>query len=171
MSAIRYAPDVDGKGYSPEEAAVSAALDPRDGGGDQGGFSGGHSLLRRQAPPGTKAPHIRAATVLRPRDLGRVPKLRDRRRLLLLPPLMPRPIFDSEEAASTTASGSPLAALEERLEDLRVAVSGHAVVVALEGQGYPVNNHRFLHERMAYSGPREILRILAHPDGGDAECK
>jgi len=47
-----------------------------------------------------------------------------------------------------------------RLEDL---ICERAFGVELSaGQGYIVDNHRFLHGRTAFEGDREILRVLAH---------
>ena len=56
--------------------------------------------------------------------------------------------------------------LTDRFSDLRQLVYDHAYAITLKpGQSYLVDNHRFLHGRTSFTGPRELLRIHAHPHG------
>lgn len=50
------------------------------------------------------------------------------------------------------------------LPDLRAAVDRHTVEIALRpGQGYVIDNHRWLHGRRAFTGPRAVYRVLGDP--------
>jgi hypothetical protein len=47
---------------------------------------------------------------------------------------------------------------------LRAAIDRHAITVSLAaGEGYVLNNHRWLHGRRAFVGARVLNRILAYP--------
>ncbi|RYP84078.1 hypothetical protein DL770_005250 [Monosporascus sp. CRB-9-2] len=178
VSAVRYAPDLEGKGYSPEKPFFHAdrgggALPPRilatvtetqaDSRADTRCFVDGRRLVRR-----LRAQELPLFSGLA--TSGGYPSFGADDGCSSSPSCH-APIVNSGEAASTTASGSPLAALQERLEDLRVAISGCAVVVAFgESQDYFVDNY-YLYWRMVYGSSRETLWILAHPDAGDAVCK
>ncbi|KAJ0269024.1 hypothetical protein Brms1b_011943 [Colletotrichum noveboracense] len=81
----------------------------------------------------------------------------------------PRPILD--EANGTIRlrfdDGIQLSAtLIENFANLRSIIYQHAYAVGLKpGQGYVADNHRYLHGRTSFTGPRELLRILAHARG------
>jgi alpha-ketoglutarate-dependent taurine dioxygenase len=50
------------------------------------------------------------------------------------------------------------------LPDLRAAVDRHTVEIALRpGQGYVIDNHRWLHGRRAFTGSRAVYRVLGDP--------
>lgn len=54
---------------------------------------------------------------------------------------------------------------ESLLCDLRNAWKSAAGVRLSAGQGYLIHNHRFLHGRTSFTGPRKGARILFHADG------
>ncbi|MBK3583649.1 TauD/TfdA family dioxygenase [Streptomyces sp. MBT57] len=57
---------------------------------------------------------------------------------------------------------SPL--IQRFLPHLDEAIAAHQRVFLLEpGQGYIVDNHRYLHARAAFNGPRECVRALGEP--------
>lgn len=50
------------------------------------------------------------------------------------------------------------------LSTLRAVIDRHAVMVNLNvGQGYVLNNHRWLHGRRAFTGQRVLFRVNANP--------
>ncbi|WP_084427765.1 TauD/TfdA family dioxygenase [Kibdelosporangium aridum] len=50
------------------------------------------------------------------------------------------------------------------LPTLRAAIDRHAMMIKLDmGQGYVLNNHRWLHGRRAFTGQRVIFRVNANP--------
>ncbi|MFB6984486.1 TauD/TfdA family dioxygenase [Streptomyces sp. NPDC056304] len=50
------------------------------------------------------------------------------------------------------------------LPDLRAAITAHQRTITLSpGQGYLIDNHRYLHARAAFSGPRLCVRALGSP--------
>ncbi|MFE7331576.1 TauD/TfdA family dioxygenase [Streptomyces sp. NPDC057565] len=50
------------------------------------------------------------------------------------------------------------------LADLRAAITAHRHTIILSpGQGYLIDNHRYLHARAAFSGPRLCVRALGRP--------
>ncbi|MFJ1551651.1 TauD/TfdA family dioxygenase [Streptomyces sp. NPDC088246] len=50
------------------------------------------------------------------------------------------------------------------LPDLRAAIAAHQCAITLSpGQGYLIDNHRYLHARSAFSGPRLCVRALGTP--------
>ncbi len=50
------------------------------------------------------------------------------------------------------------------LPALRATISRHAITFALAaGQGYVLDNHRWLHGRRAYTGHRVIYRVTGNP--------
>lgn len=50
------------------------------------------------------------------------------------------------------------------LPALRAAIYRHALTVMLKpGDGYILDNHRWLHGRQPFSGPRVLCRILGNP--------
>ncbi|MGW1411874.1 TauD/TfdA family dioxygenase [Streptomyces sp. NPDC002403] len=60
------------------------------------------------------------------------------------------------------AQFSPM--VEHFLPDLRAAITAHERSVALsQGQGYLIDNHRYLHARTAFSGRRLCVRALGEP--------
>lgn len=60
------------------------------------------------------------------------------------------------------AQFSPL--IQRFLPDLDEAIAAHQRAILLKpGQGYIVDNHRFLHARAAFEGPRECVRALGEP--------
>jgi hypothetical protein len=53
------------------------------------------------------------------------------------------------------------------LPALREAIRRHTLSLsATKGTGYVLDNHRWLHGRLAYEGPRVMYRVLAQPDPG-----
>ena len=81
----------------------------------------------------------------------------------------PRPIYDEKTGIFRFRFDDDIqlsASLVDRFADLRQLVYKHAHAIALQpGQSYLVDNHRFLHGRTSFTGPRELLRVLAHPHG------
>ncbi|MFJ6437803.1 TauD/TfdA family dioxygenase [Streptomyces sp. NPDC091416] len=60
------------------------------------------------------------------------------------------------------AQFSPL--IQRFLPHLHEAIAAHQRTFLLEpGQGYIVDNHRYLHARAAFDGPRECVRALGEP--------
>ncbi|RYC80015.1 hypothetical protein BFJ63_vAg17105 [Fusarium oxysporum f. sp. narcissi] len=78
----------------------------------------------------------------------------------------PRPILDETNGTIRLRfdDGIQLSAtLIENFAHLRSIIYKHAYAVTLKpGQGYVADNHRYLHGRTSFTGPRELLRILAH---------
>ncbi|MEV7909024.1 TauD/TfdA family dioxygenase [Streptomyces griseus] len=56
---------------------------------------------------------------------------------------------------------------EEALDELQCVIAAQTVAVRLEaGQGYVIDNTRWLHGRLAYAGERVMLRIAVDPHRG-----
>ncbi|KAJ7662804.1 hypothetical protein DFH06DRAFT_1268739 [Mycena polygramma] len=79
----------------------------------------------------------------------------------------PRPLFDETTGIFRLRfdDGVQLSAtLIENWAKFRAAIYAHSFAIALsEGQSYLVDNHRFLHGRTSFTGHRELLRVLAVP--------
>jgi phosphoglycolate phosphatase-like HAD superfamily hydrolase len=80
----------------------------------------------------------------------------------------PRPIFDETNGIIRMRFDDEIqlsATLIENFDHLRSIIYKHAYAVTLEqGQGYVVDNHRYLHGRTSFTGSRELLRILVNPN-------
>ena len=47
---------------------------------------------------------------------------------------------------------------------LRAAIQRHTIVLPVRvGSGYVLNNHRWLHGRLGFEGPRLMCRVIANP--------
>ncbi|KAI0191105.1 hypothetical protein F4808DRAFT_444119 [Astrocystis sublimbata] len=168
VSNIRCAPDLVGKGYSSEELFFHT---------DRSGWD--------------LPPRILATTVAKPATSGGESLFVDGEKVLkylrvhepLLYTLVTSPQYSSFKADDGTFI--PRAMIDEargilrfRFDDgiqlsatfienfsrLKAIIYEHAFGVALKpGQGYIVDNHRFLHGRTAFTGERAILRVLAYP--------
>lgn len=77
-----------------------------------------------------------------------------------------RPIFDTNTGITRFRydDGCRFSApLIDRLPDLKSIIYKHAFAFTLQpGQSYIVDNHRFLHGRTSFTGPRELLRTLVY---------
>lgn len=50
---------------------------------------------------------------------------------------------------------------------MRAAIQRHTIVLPVRaGSGYVLNNHRWLHGRRGFDGPRLMYRIIANPPPG-----
>lgn len=80
---------------------------------------------------------------------------------------VPRPVFDESEGLLRFRFDDGIqlsASMVSALPKLQDTIFQNAFAVALKaGQGYIVDNHRFLHGRTLFSGSRELLRVLVHP--------
>ena len=81
----------------------------------------------------------------------------------------PRPIYDEKAGIFRFRFDDHVqlsASLIDRFSDLRQLIYEYAHAITLQvGQSYLVDNHRFLYGRTSFTGPRELLRTLAHPHG------
>ncbi|KAL2868584.1 HAD-like domain-containing protein [Aspergillus lucknowensis] len=79
---------------------------------------------------------------------------------------VPRPIYDEKSGIFRFRfdDGIQLSApLVLRFTQLLEIFFRHSFTVALkEGQGYLLDNHRYLHARTSFTGSRELLRVLAY---------
>ncbi|KAI1332430.1 hypothetical protein F5Y16DRAFT_394502 [Xylariaceae sp. FL0255] len=174
VSNIRCAPGLEGKGYSSEELffhtdrsgwshppkILTTAMKTASGDGGHSLFADGRSMityLREHEPElyeiVTSAKHSSF-------------KAEDGK-------FVPRPIFDTATGILRLRLDDGIqlsAALTDAFPTLRNAIYKYAFSVSLaEGQGYVLDNHRFLHGRTAFSGAREVLRILAFEGQGREE--
>ncbi|KAL6237706.1 hypothetical protein BDW75DRAFT_228556 [Aspergillus navahoensis] len=80
---------------------------------------------------------------------------------------VPRPIFDQSSGLFRFRFDDGIqlsASLVIRFPQLFDAIYRNSFAVALdEGQGYLLDNHRYLHGRTSFTGSRELLRALVNP--------
>ncbi|KAL5360944.1 Clavaminate synthase-like protein [Aspergillus floccosus] len=86
---------------------------------------------------------------------------------------VPRPIYDEQADLFRFRfdDGIQFSASENsRAFELLDTMSRNAFYVSLEpGQGYVIDNHRFLHGQTSTSGPRELLRVLINIPTGQSQ--
>lgn len=77
---------------------------------------------------------------------------------------LPRAIFDEQSETFRFRFDNGIqvsASLVESFSKLREIIYQNAFVVSLQpGQGYLIDNHRYLHGRASFTGARELLRVL-----------
>ncbi|KAI9039362.1 putative haloacid dehalogenase-like hydrolase [Aspergillus affinis] len=168
VSHIRFAPNLTGKGYSSEELFFHT---------DRSGW---------QNPPG-----ILMSTLKSRSETGGESLLADSHRILEIIKeedeelyrlvtnakhtsfysddgvFVPRAIFDTEDQIFRFRFDDNIqlsASMVSGFARLQEIIYKNALVVCLQpGQGYILNNHRFLHGRASFSGSRELLRVLVTP--------
>ncbi|KAJ7864918.1 hypothetical protein B0H13DRAFT_1898874 [Mycena leptocephala] len=165
MSNIRFAPGLEGKGYSSQELFFHT---------DRSGWdlpprvlittlkiqaiSGGHSML---VDGQALLIHLR---LNEPFIYGLITSPKYSSFRSDDGTFTPRPIFDEAKGILRLRfdDGVQLSAtLIENWAKFRDAIYAHSFAIALsQGQSYLVDNHRFLHGRTSFTGQRELLRVL-----------
>ncbi|KAL4920936.1 hypothetical protein BDW62DRAFT_220372 [Aspergillus aurantiobrunneus] len=167
ISNIRFAPTLVGKGYSAEELVFHS---------DRSGWEQPPrillSTLKSKSTEGGAS--LLADSV---RILKDIKEQADGLYDLLASPkhasfcsddgvFVPRPVFDEGSGLFRFRFDDSIqlsASLAIRLPELFDIIYRNSFAVALqEGQGYLVDNHRFLHGRTSFTGSRELLRALVN---------
>ncbi|KAF4157931.1 hypothetical protein CNMCM6069_004810 [Aspergillus lentulus] len=168
ISHIRFAPDLTGKGYSSEElffhtdrsgwdqppGILMSTLKSRSEAGGESLLADGYRVLKALRQEDEKLYDLitnSKHTSFRSDDEVFVPRaIFDRRRGILR--------FRFDDSIQLSAS---MVSRFSRLQDI---IYENASVVSLQpGQGYILDNHRYLHGRASFSGSRELLRVLVKP--------
>ncbi|KKK21364.1 hypothetical protein AOCH_002057 [Aspergillus ochraceoroseus] len=133
ISNIRYEPSLSGKGYSSEELYFHT---------DRSGW---------ECPPRILMSTLKKHSSFRSEDGV----------------FVPRPIFEESSGMFRFRFDDNIqlsASLVLRFPQFLEVIYRNAYAISLEpGQGYLLDNHRFLHGRTAFHGSRELLRVLVNP--------
>ncbi|KAL8784872.1 MAG: hypothetical protein Q9195_008865 [Heterodermia aff. obscurata] len=168
VSNIRFAPRLEGKGYSSEELFFHT---------DRSGWETPPSLLittlKVKSESGGESLLVDSQEVIKTikakdsplYDLITNPKYSSFRNDDGI--LSPRAIYDLDSSIFRFRFDDGIqlsASLIDRFPSLRQRIYEHAYAISFEpGQSYIVDNHRFLHGRTSFIGSRELLRVLAYP--------
>ncbi|PKX98638.1 putative haloacid dehalogenase-like hydrolase [Aspergillus novofumigatus IBT 16806] len=168
ISHIRFAPNLTGKGYSSEELffhtdrsgwdepprILMSTLKSRSEAGGESLLADGYQVLGALKQEDEKLYDLitnSKHTSFRSDDEV----------------FVPRAIFDREKGILRFRFDDSIqlsASMVSRFSRLQDIIYENAFVVSLQpGQGYILDNHRYLHGRASFSGSRELLRVLVKP--------